>query len=213
MGETSRRYRFTDSYREHVVLRDGQRLRLRTVRPSDKLIMRDAFERLSPASRHARFMTAKSSLTEQDLRYLTEVDGADHFALGAMRPSWRTRNQGIGVGRFVRLGHANDTAEPAITVIDDYHGKGLGSILLERLTQAAWERDIRWFHVEVHSENLASKRLFGALSPGTEFRRSDAGTLFATIPLPPPPDRPGAPAPFLESATSFMATARPWRLP
>lgn len=213
MGETSRRYRFTDSYRENVVLNDGQRLQLRTVRPTDKPMLREGFEQLSPTSRHARFMAAKSGLTEQELRYLTEVDGEDHFALGAVRPHRLSRNEGIGVARFARLHPANDTAETAITVIDDYHGKGLGSILLERLTHAAWERDIRWFHVELLSENLASKRLFGALSPEAKFRLSGAGTLVATIPLPAPAGTQGAPASFVESTTSFLSTVRPWRLP
>ena len=186
MGGHGRRYRYAKSYRESIELTDGRRAHLRLVRPSDKQLLLDAFERLSHSSRYGRFMGAKAKLTEEELRYLTEMDGTNHFAIGAVRRSWWSRDEGMGIARFVRLADQYDIAEPAITVVDDYHGKGLGSMLLRRLTEAAWERDIRWFHVELLAENTASKRLFAALSPEAKFKHSGAGSMVATLPLPEP---------------------------
>ena len=149
MGGQGRPYRYDEAYHETVHLNDGQRVHLRLMRPSDKRLLLDGFERLSPSSRYARFMSAKSRLTERELQYLTEVDGVDHFAMGALRRRFVSSDEGVGSARFVRLAEQPDTAEAAVTVLDDFQGQGLGSILLQRLIEAAWEREVRWFRNEL----------------------------------------------------------------
>ena len=193
MGDRDGPYRYDSSYEESVSLSDGHRVHLRLMRPSDKDMLRAAFERLSPDSRYARFMSPKTKLTEDELRYLTEVDGVDHFALGAIRRHLVGKDEGVGSARFVRLSGQPDTAEPAVTVTDDYQGKGLGSVLLQRLSEAAWERDIRWFCTELLADNTASKRMIASLSPEVRFRPSGDGALVATLPVPEPDQTPTAP--------------------
>jgi GNAT superfamily N-acetyltransferase len=138
-------------------------------------------------------MAPKSKLTERELRYLTEVDGVDHFAMGAIRRRFVSKDEGVGSARFVRLSDQPDTAEPAVTVLDEFQGQGLGSILLQRLIEAAWERDIRWFVTELLAQNTASKRMVEALSPEVKFRHSGDGALVATLPVPEPDQTPTAP--------------------
>ena len=65
---------FTRDYAEQAVLRDGTRVRLRLIRPDDKALLHDGFERLSPASRYLRFLAPKAALSDDELRYLCEVD-------------------------------------------------------------------------------------------------------------------------------------------
>jgi GNAT superfamily N-acetyltransferase len=197
MGDDGKSYRFDDSYEETVRLSDGQRVVLRPIRPEDKALLVEAFENLSPDSRYARFMAPKARLTEEELRYLTEVDGVDHFALGAIRRHLVSKDEGVGSARFVRLRERPDTAEPAVTVVDSYQRKGLGSILLERLVEAAWERDVRWFSTELLAENTASRRLIESLAPEVKFRPSGDGAVIATLPLPEPDQTPTQPG-FLE---------------
>ncbi|MFW2389726.1 MAG: hypothetical protein ACN4G0_15415, partial [Polyangiales bacterium] len=60
MGGQGRVYRYDDAYRESVQLAGGQRVHLRLMRPSDKRLLLEGFESLSPDSRYARFMSAKS---------------------------------------------------------------------------------------------------------------------------------------------------------
>jgi GNAT superfamily N-acetyltransferase len=210
MGEQD--YRYDASYEETVELSDGQRVCLRLMRPSDKQMLLEGFERLSPDSRYARFMAPKSKLSEAELRYLTEVDGVDHFAMGAIRRHLVAKDEGIGIARFVRLHERPDTAEPAVTVADDYQGKGLGSVLLQRLIEAAWERDIRWFVTELLAENKASRRLIEALSPEVRFGHSGDGAIIATLPVPEPDRTPTAPGFFGTSAVhkllSYVARAK-----
>ena len=193
MGDAERRYRFDAAYEETVSLSDGRRVHLRVMRPSDKDLLREGFERLSPDSRYARFMTPKARLTERELRYLTEVDGVNHFAMGAIRRHLMAKHEGVGSARFGRVAGEANTAEPAVTVLDEYQGKGLGTVLLQRLIEAAWERDIRWFRSELLAENVASKRMMEALSPEVSFRPTGDGALVATIPVPDPDRTPTAP--------------------
>jgi hypothetical protein len=89
-------------------------------------------------------------------------------------------------------------------VIDCFQGKGLGSILHQRLIEAAWERDIRWFRSELLAENKASKRMMEALSPEVQFRASGDGALVATIPVPEPDQTPTEPGFFAGTAVQRL---------
>lgn len=197
MGEQASDLRFDESYGESVSLPSGRRFTLRLIRPSDREAMRIAFDRLSPESRYARFMAPKARLTEAELDYLTEPDGYDHLALVAMRKHLVSTPEGVGVARFVRLVDEPDTAEPAVTVIDDYQGEGLGSLLLQRLIEAAWERDVRWFRSELLAQNKASRKMIESMSPEVRFAARGDGSLVATIPVPEPDSTPTAPGSFL----------------
>ena len=212
MGDAKQRYRYGDSYEETVELSDGQRIYLRPMRPSDKQMLLDGFEHLSPDSRYARFMAPKSTLSGRELAYLTEVDGIDHFAIGAIRKHLVSKPEGVGSARFVRLSDRPDTAEPAVTVLDDFHGKGLGAIMLQRLIEAAWERDIRWFCTELLADNTASRGMIESLSPDVTFRDAGDGAIVATIPVPEPDQTPTAPGFFdgtpIRKLLSYVARAK-----
>jgi len=212
MGGPGQGYRYDGSYEEIVHLTDGQRVQLRLMRPSDKEMLREGFEHLSPDSRYARFMSPKSRLTETELEYLTNVDGVNHFAMGAIRRRFVSTDEGIGSARFVRLLDQPDTAEPAVTVLDEFHGKGLGSILLQRLIEAAWERDVRWFVTELLADNKASRGMMESLSPEVKFRHSGDGALVATLPVPEPDRTPTAPGFFdgtpIHKLLSYVARAK-----
>lgn len=212
MGATESRYRYDTGYEETVQLSDGQRVHLRPMRPDDKQMLLDGFETLSPDSRYARFMSSKASLTDRELRYLTEVDGVDHFAIGAIRKHLVSKPEGVGSARFVRLADQPDTAEPAVTVVDAFHGLGLGAIMLQRLIEAAWERDVRWFCTELLADNTASRRMIESLSPDVKFRRSGDGAIIATLPVPEPDQTPTAPGFFdgtpIRKLLSYVARAK-----
>jgi len=212
MGGLEQRYRYDESYEETVHLSDGQRIHLRPMRPSDKQMLLDGFEHLSPDSRYARFMAPKSTLSERELRYLTQVDGINHFAIGAIRRHLVSKPEGVGSARFVRLSDQPDTAEPAVTVLDDFHGKGLGSIMLQRLIEAAWERDVRWFCTELLADNTASRRMIESLSPDVRFRHAGDGAIIATLPVPEPDRTPTAPGFFdatpIHKLLSYVARAK-----
>jgi GNAT superfamily N-acetyltransferase len=127
-----------------VTLRDGTSVRLRPIVPEDKAILVEGFRRLSPESRFRRFMAPIEELTADQLRFLTEIDYADHFAWVALDLD-AAGHPGMGVSRYVRIPEEPEVAEAAVTVVDDYQGRGLGTLLLEALGAVALENGITRF--------------------------------------------------------------------
>jgi GNAT superfamily N-acetyltransferase len=174
---------FSLDYLEHAVLRDGTKVVLRLVRPDDKAILRDGFNRWSPESRYARFFGPKASLSDDELRYLCEVDHENHVAIGALRDDDAAPPVGLGIARFVRLADRPDTAEAAMAVADDSQRKGLGKLLLMRLIAAAAERGITRFRSEVLGSNAAMVALLTTIAPDHALERS-AGVVAVELELP-----------------------------
>lgn len=180
----SNRLMIDAAYRERITLESGERVCLRLIRPSDKAAMQRAFAELSAASRYKRFFGAKQGLTEADLRYFTETDAWDHFALGAVVINEDgSEGEGLGVARYIRLTNDPECAEVAITVIDRMQGKGIGRALLERLVSAAIERGIARFRFECLAHNLEMQNLVKKVCRVVE-TRSDSGILVAETDLP-----------------------------
>lgn len=136
-----------------AVLADGTRLRLRPIRPDDKAGLIAGMARLSPESRRRRFFSAKDRLSQSALAYLTEVDHADHFAWVALALD-EPGQPIVGVARYIRVAGEPDGAEFALTVIDEYQGRGLGGLLFEALVVVARANGIERFVAHVLNDNL-----------------------------------------------------------
>jgi GNAT superfamily N-acetyltransferase len=148
-------------------LPDGAPVVIRPIRPEDKAMLSDGLRRLSPQSAQRRFLTPKRSFSRAELRYLTEVDGRDHVALVAEYPCHPTRRL-IAVARFVKLSDRPDAAEVAVTVADEWQGRGLGSLLGKHLSHLARNRGISLFTATMASENTPAHRLMAKLTEHLE---------------------------------------------
>jgi RimJ/RimL family protein N-acetyltransferase len=143
-------------------LRDGTEVLVRPIRPDDKAMLARAMAALSPRSARLRFLAPKDHLTVAELRYLTEIDHVDHYALVAVFADDPGRM--AGVGRWVRdLAHP-DAAEVAIVVGDCVQGEGLGTALGEALADGARARGIARFTAVMLPENTPAQRLFAHIS-------------------------------------------------
>jgi RimJ/RimL family protein N-acetyltransferase len=128
---------------------------------------------LSPQSARLRFLAPKNHLTLAELRYLTEVDHVDHYALVAVLADDPTTM--AGVGRWVRDGDHPDAAEVAIVVGDCYQRQGLGTALGTALGDGARALGIARFTAMMLPENTAAQRLFAHIS-GRLSTRVEGGT-------------------------------------
>lgn len=138
------------------MLRDGSQVLIRQVQPADASLLAEGFNRLSAQSRWMRFLTAKRDLSLAELRDLTQIDHHDHEAIGAVN---RVDGHGVGVARYIRDPADPQAADLAVTVIDDWQGRGLGSELLTRLSHRARQEGIRRFTALVVANNAAVARL------------------------------------------------------
>jgi GNAT superfamily N-acetyltransferase len=186
-----------------VTLRDGTRALVRPIRPDDKERLQKGLQLLSPRSRYLRFHTPVDHLTEAQLRYLTEIDYHDHMAWVALNPD-EPDEPGMGVGRYVRLREDPTIAEAAVTVLDRYQGRGLGTILLQLLAASAAENGIRTFRNYVLAENRTMLDLLDEV--GASRVDEGSGVYRIDVPLPEEPSRqPGrAPQRILREAAQGM---------
>ena len=135
-----------------AVLRDGSTVLIRQVRSTDAPLLADGFARLSARSRQMRFLTDKKTLSAAELRYYTEIDHHDHEALGALSPA---DGRGVGIARYVRDADDPQAAEIAVTIADDWQGRGLGTELLAELSDRARQAGIRRFTALAATDNVA----------------------------------------------------------
>lgn len=170
-----------DWYTHDTTLRDGTAVRLRPIVPTDKHHLQQAMSRMSQDSRYLRFMATLSELSPDRLNYLTEIDYENHFALVAFTRD-QAPPQAMGVARYIRDPDTPDIAEPAVTVVDAFQGRGLGALLLQQLMTDATKHGIRCFRATLLADNQAMKQLF--MRQGAQFKHEGFGVLNAEFPLP-----------------------------
>ena len=149
----------------HARLRDGSPILIRRLRPDDAPAVNAAFLRLSEESRRLRFLSPKPSLGPSELRYLVEVDGHHHEALCAIDPA---SGQGIAIARFVRDEEDPTRAEVAVTVVDEWQHRGVGTLLLEALSDRARAEGITCFTAIVSADNRNMRGLLRRLDVPTQ---------------------------------------------
>jgi len=212
---------FSLDYLERTTLRDGTPIYMRLVGPGDQEALRAGFERLSPASRYARFLAPKAALSDDELRYLCDVDSEQHFAIGAAlddgahdlpgiaRPPGAGTPVGLGIARFIRLADLPNTAEAAIAVLDEMQNRGLGQLLFLRLVAAAAERGIERFRCEVLTNNAGMSALIAQIDPYRTVEVGD-GVMSIEIVLPSitPTQSPGSEARQNQLYRLFRAAAQ-----
>jgi acetyl coenzyme A synthetase (ADP forming)-like protein len=145
-----------DGYPAHreadVVLRDGSTVLVRPVRPDDGPALRAFLTGLSEEARWLRFFAGTADL-ERAAELAADVDHHDRFGLVAL-------HEGAVIGHAVFLRTAPDRAECAFAVADAFQGRGLGTILLGQLAEAAAQNGVRIFDADVLPQNHRMVRVF-----------------------------------------------------
>lgn len=165
-----------------VHLADGRRVVIRPVLPQDADLTDAFFRNLSGESRYDRFMTHMRDLPPELLRRFTEVDYADHVALVA-EVFAGGRETVIAEARYVRTTQDPAAAEFAVSVAEDWQGRGLARLLLGKLVCRASAAGIERMVGETLASNwrmltLARKAGF-AITPSPEI----AGLMLLERPL------------------------------
>jgi RimJ/RimL family protein N-acetyltransferase len=115
-----------------VALRNGRRVLLRPLLPTDRDALATAFERLSDESQQLRFGAVPHTLSAARLHHLVDsVDAVNHIAFAAFAEADPERL--VGVGRILRYPDDPDSLDVGLTVADDYQAIGLGHVLVNLL--------------------------------------------------------------------------------
>ena len=149
------------AYNESATLKNGQKIRIRAIRPVDKDLVLEMFRNLESESIYTRFFHAKKLLTNGDLKMITEVDFEKVVAL-VVTTGPEDNETMIAGGRYacIETEGTCQNAEVAFTVEEDYHGQGIASMLLQRLVEIARVRGVAQFEAEVLAQNRAMLKVF-----------------------------------------------------
>jgi RimJ/RimL family protein N-acetyltransferase len=161
-----------------LALADGTRFALRTIGAADGDGVAALFARLSPQSRHRRFMSPKLELTSRELTFLTHIDHVQHEAVAAIDPR---DGSIVGVARYVRHGNRESAADLAVAVADELHNRGIGTALVKRIVERARANGFALLTATTLWDNRPARALLRGL--GFHARASRGAEIELQLPL------------------------------
>jgi len=140
-----------------LILRDGTTADIRVASAADTALMQQFVDRLSPESKRHRFFSESIPPTH----IIAGLCDASHPGSQLTLIVLRMRESSLGIiaagSYWAKDPHA---AEVAMAVDDTFHGKGLGTLLLERLALLAIHHGFTRLWAVTHAENLAMREVF-----------------------------------------------------
>jgi acyl-CoA hydrolase/GNAT superfamily N-acetyltransferase len=132
-------------------IRGGVEVLVRPARLSDEENLQDLFYRLSDESTYRRFMAYKSVHPHSEMQTLVDSDYEHNMAMLAT-----VRDEGgeqiLAMARY-DVDPATRLADIAFVVRDDWQGRGLGTLLMRRMTEVGMARGLAGFTADVLATN------------------------------------------------------------
>ncbi len=166
---------FLERYKSRFTLKDGRRMSIRPIMPTDEFGYRNFFYSLREETVYYRFFRrVRLFPREMAQNHWAAVDYRRNMSLiGLVR--FRGHKEIVAIGTY--LGEGDDErAEVAFVVREDFQGMGIGSHFLKILEGIARENGYRGFTATVLLENRSMIRVFKKRYPDarTEFREESA---------------------------------------
>ncbi len=158
-----------------IVLRDGSTLFVRPVKEEDAADLSRFFSNLSLESRVFRFFAAVAN-ADSSVKRMVDVDYSSRYGIVAVSGA---EHEIVGHAMYVATERGK--AELALAVADAYQGRGLGTILLGQLAEAAAQSGIRVLEAVVRPENHRMLEVLRESGFPIE-SRSEPGEIHAELP-------------------------------
>jgi len=140
-----------------LILRDGTTAAIRPAEPIDAAMMQEFVGRLSPEARRHRFFSESAPPCDVLTALCDSSKPCTQFTLVVTR-LWKDALRIIAAGSY--WAKHERTAEVAMAVDDEFHGKGLGTLLLERLALIAIRHGFTNLWAVTHVDNMAMREVF-----------------------------------------------------
>lgn len=140
---------------------DGELITIRPAKPVDERRIQEHFYNQDKNDIYSRYFKARTRFVRDDMESMYQIDYIKDLTLLAVVGEF-------GFGRVVAVGEylldqANNIAEVAFSVSKDWQGKGLGKILMQKLSEAARENGITGLMAYTLPRNRGMVRLFKTL--------------------------------------------------
>ncbi len=161
-----------------VLAADGRIVHIRTVLPDDAQPLRALYETVSDESRRLRFFSPGRAQIQGEVQRLVRPANADHHAVLAM-----DSGRPVGVASYERV-DGSTRAEFAVLVADEWHGNGVGTLLLEQLAAHARHAGITEIVGDVLPSNTGMLRVVTGVAPEARMRY-ETGVVEVRLPTKP----------------------------
>ena len=146
------------SYREHILLKNGQGLFLKPAVSEDIPRIEKFMNTVSRESLRMRFMASVSQVSQNIIKELCSGDFQQSGCLLATTGE-STEAKVVGLGNYISINNGQ-TADVAFLIEDKFQGKGVGTLLLERLAGLAAANGFVEFEADVLSDNQTMINVF-----------------------------------------------------
>jgi acyl-CoA hydrolase/GNAT superfamily N-acetyltransferase len=146
---------------EETIMIDGEKVTLRPVKPVDERRIQEHFYGLDENDVIARFFHEKTSFLKEEMEEVSQIDYVNDLTIVAMTGEFGFGSV-VGVGEYLVDPNTN-FAEIAFSISKGYQKKGLGKILLKKLSSAARENGIAGLEAYVSPDNNGMIKLFNHL--------------------------------------------------
>jgi acyl-CoA hydrolase/GNAT superfamily N-acetyltransferase len=177
------RYPWSEARTERTLF--GDALLIRPARITDERALQDLMYGLSKESCYRRFLELKKTYPHEEMQQLVDLDYEHNLALVACPPG---TDEVVGVVRY-DVDPATRLGDVAFVVRDDWQGRGVGTVLMRRIREAAAARGIPGFQADVLVTNKPMLDVFQESGlPIRTVREDGVYHLELHFPVGPPPE-------------------------
>jgi RimJ/RimL family protein N-acetyltransferase len=145
---------------EETRIFDGQQVTFRPTKPVDDRRIQEHFYTMDAKDVQARFFSARRSFYREDMEGIAQVDYIKNLSIVAVTGEVGFEKI-IGLGEYVL--EKGTVAEIAFSISRQWQGKGIASVLLEKITEAARENGFTSLVAYTLSTNTGMIKLFRKL--------------------------------------------------
>ncbi|OHB75138.1 MAG: 4-hydroxybutyrate CoA-transferase [Planctomycetes bacterium RBG_16_55_9] len=149
---------YPEELERYETLRDGTEIFFRPIKPTDEPALSEMMYSLSEASVHTRYMTYTMSFPHRDIQRVTNIDYRQDVAIVGVVPGV-LGEEIVAIAQYF-LDPKTQAAEVAFVVQDEWQRKGMGTFLLDYITQIARHRGVRKFWAKVLPNNEPMLAIF-----------------------------------------------------
>ena len=140
---------------------DGELVTIRPTKPIDERSLQEHFYSLDKQDVVSRFFRPKTSFLRTDVEGMSRTDYIRNLTIVAVVGEVGFERV-VGVGEYY-LEEAKNMAEVAFSISKDWQGRGLGRLLIKKLSEAARENGISGLFAYTSPENQRMMKLFMTL--------------------------------------------------
>jgi acyl-CoA hydrolase/RimJ/RimL family protein N-acetyltransferase len=149
---------YPEEMERYETLRDGTEIFFRPVKPNDEPALSEMLYSLSEESVRTRYLTHTMTFPHKDVQQLTNIDYRKDLSIVGVVPGV-SGEEIVAIAQYF-LDPKTQAAEVAFIVQDEWQQKGMGTFLLDYITQIAKQRGVKRFYAKVLPTNKPMLAIF-----------------------------------------------------